>query len=195
MPVTRRIYVSMPADRWLGQNQNGLKWGIVEEIEHLGYTPEIFTDPTGRPGLAAGRAWSAVEADKVARRCVGAAIIGLPRWEFATPQGNKKLPTEYCHYEGAVAYTLGLPMLVVVQEDVQRRVVFDSSFRGHVGEFPPTADRTWLGTKDFCVPFNYWKEELSKRRDVFLGYCGTSAGTAKNLKRFLQSDIGATVLD
>jgi Predicted nucleotide-binding protein containing TIR-like domain len=118
-------------------------------------------------------------------------IIGLSRWEFFTPQGNWKLPTEYCHYEGA----LGLPMLVVVQDDVQRRVVFDSSFRGYVGEFPPTADRAWLSNMAFRAPFNYWKEELSKRRDVFLGYCSSSAGTANNLKRFLQFDVGATVLD
>jgi hypothetical protein len=185
----------MPANRWLATNQNDLKWGIVEEIKRLGYTPEIFTDPTGGPGLAAGQAWSAIAADEVARRCVGAAIIGLPRWLFTAPQGPLKLPTEYCHYEGAVAYTLGLPMLVVVQDDVQRRVVFDPSFRGHVGEFPATADRTWLGTRDFQVPFDYWKQELSKRRDVFLGYCSSSTGVANNLKRFLKSDIGATVLD
>jgi hypothetical protein len=51
MPVIRRIYVSMPSDRWLAPNQNDLKWGIVEEIEQLGYTPEIFTD------LRAGLDW------------------------------------------------------------------------------------------------------------------------------------------
>ena len=37
MPVTRRIYVSLPADPWLATNINELKWGIVEEIEKLGY--------------------------------------------------------------------------------------------------------------------------------------------------------------
>lgn len=195
MSVVRRIYVSMPADQWLAPNQNDLKWGIVDEIERLGYVPEIFTNPRGKPGLSAGKAWSAVEADRVARSCIGAAIIGLPRWVFASPHGDISLSTEFCHYEGAIAYTLGLPMLVVVQEGVQRRVVFDSSYRGYVGDFPPTADRTWLATDKFRVPFNYWKDELSRRRDVFLGYCSTSKGTAQNLKRFLQADLGATVLD
>lgn len=193
--VTRRIYVSMPADRWLEPHQNELKWAIVEEIERMGYTPEIFTDPRGRPGLAAGQSWSAVEAHKVARRCVGAVIIGMPRWTFPTPEGDRKLPTEYCHYEGAVAYTLGLPMLVVVQQDVQRRVVFDSTFRGHVGEFPPTAGKSWLLKKDFEVPFYYWNQELAKRSDVFLGYCSTSAETAKKVKHFLHAGLGLKVLD
>jgi hypothetical protein len=43
MPILRRIYVSLPADPWLPDNLNRLKWGIVEEIEKLGYTTEIFT--------------------------------------------------------------------------------------------------------------------------------------------------------
>ena len=41
MSVTRRMYVSLPADHWLPKELNDLKWAIVEEIENLGYTPEI----------------------------------------------------------------------------------------------------------------------------------------------------------
>jgi hypothetical protein len=96
--ATRRIFVSMPADEWLAPNQNDLKWGIVKEIERLGYTPEIFLDPRGKAGLAAGKAWSAAEADKVIRHCVGVATIGLPRWVFSTGQGTISLATEFCHY-------------------------------------------------------------------------------------------------
>jgi hypothetical protein len=202
--VTRRIFVSMPADEWLAPNQNDLKWGIVKEIERLHYTPEIFLDPRwkaglaprGKVGLAAGKAWSAAEADKVIRHCIGVAIIGLPRWVFPTGHNTISLATEFCHYEGAVAYTLGLPMLVVVQEDVERRVVFDKSYRGHVGECAASADRTWLRTDKFRIPFTHWKRELSKRCDVFLGYCGSSTGIANNLKRFLESnEVGVSVLD
>ena len=40
MPIVRRIYVSLPADPWLPKNLNDLKWGIVEEIEKLGYATE-----------------------------------------------------------------------------------------------------------------------------------------------------------
>jgi len=196
MSVTRRIFVSMPADQWLSPKQNELKWGIVEEIKRLGYMPEIFTNPKGMPGLASGKVWSRQEADKVIRKCIGAAIIGLPRWEFPTsPRGVIKLSSEYCQYEGAVAYTLGLPMLVVGQEDVLRRVVFDQSYGVYMRFFPKNADRTWLDTEDFRVTFQYWEDELYKRRDVFLGYSGSSKGTAQNLKRFLEKDLSVTVLD
>jgi hypothetical protein len=195
MSVAKRIFVSMPADRWLTSNQNALKWGIVDEIESLGYKAEIFFDPRGKPGLAAAKAWSAREADSVMRNCIAAAIIGMPRWIFAGADGNVNLPTEFCHYEGAIAYTLRLPMLVFVQQDVLRRVVFDQSYDGYVGIFPRDADPSWLATASFRTPFGYWKHQLEERRDVFLGYCSSSENTAKNLKAFLQKDLDVTVLD
>src|SRR5689334_11441227 len=102
MPITRRIYVSLPADPWLSEDMNELKWGIVEEIEKLGYTPEIFTNPNGKPGLASPKAWNPRDADEIARRCVGAAILGMPRWNFQDAHGEPALlPTEFNHYEGA----------------------------------------------------------------------------------------------
>lgn len=195
MPITRRIYVSLPADPWLPDNLNKLKWGIVDEIEKLGYTPEVFTNPRGKPGLASAKAWHPRDADAIARRCVGAVILGMPRWRFQDLQGQTcLLPTEFNHYEGALARTLGLPTLVLVQQNVQRRVVFDMSYGGYVGLFSGDADLSWLHTEEFSVPFNYWLALLNERRDVFLGYSSASELTAGAVKRYLQS-LGAKVLD
>jgi len=195
LSLTRRIYVSLPADPWLPPNVNELKWGIVEEIEKLGYTPEIFTNPRGKPGLASAKAWNPRLADEIARRCVGAAILGMPRWRFQDVEGKTALlPTEFNHYEGALAHTLGLPTLVLVQKDVRRRVVFDMRFSGFVGEFGPDPNLGWLHSEEFRVPFGYWKALLDERRDIFLGYCSSSAATAEAVKRYLLS-LGARVLD
>ena len=90
MSITRRIYVSLPADPWLPHNLNELKWGIVEEIEKLGYTPEIFTNPKGKPGLASPKAWNPRDADEIARRCVGAAVLGMPRWNFRMYRASRR---------------------------------------------------------------------------------------------------------
>ena len=194
-PVARRIYVSMPADPWLPDNLNHLKWAIVDEIAKLDYIPEIFTNPRGMPGLASSKVWSPGTADEIARRCTGAVILGMPRWKFQDEIGQPALlPTEFNHYEGALARTLGLPTLVLVQKDVRRRVVFDSSFGGYVGEFDADADARWLHTDEFRVPFQYWKELLVERRDVFLGYCSASQATAAAIKDYLMS-LGAKVLD
>ena len=196
MLLSRRIFVSLPADQWLTPDQNNLKWGIVDKIKAAGYIPEIFTNPRGMAGLASGKAWSRQEADKVLRKCMGAAIIGMPRWEFPVSGGpNIKLATEYNQYEGAVAYTLGLPMLVLAQEDISRRVVFDQSYGVYMGLFPSSGDIKWLDSDQFKIPFQYWENELSKRRDVFLGYCSSSSGTAQNLKRFLEKELNVSVLD
>jgi predicted nucleotide-binding protein len=75
-----------------------------------------------------------------------------------------------------------------------RRVVFDPTFGGFVGEIPPKTGPEWLKKEQFRVPFGYWRMQLSQRRDVFLGYCSSSRTTAAALKHYLQS-AGATVLD
>jgi predicted nucleotide-binding protein len=49
MNVTRRVYVSLPADRWLPKSMNDLKWAIVEEIENLDWQTDFIS---GRSILA-----------------------------------------------------------------------------------------------------------------------------------------------
>ena len=138
MTITRRVFVSMPADVWLTDAQNELKWAVVERIEAIGFTPEVFFDPSGRTSLSAGKAWSADAADEIMRHCSGAALIGLPRWTFDAGGEIAHLPTEFSHYEGALARALGLPLLVLAEENLMRRVVFDSSF-GFPSGFSPRA--------------------------------------------------------
>jgi len=195
MSITRRIYVSLAADPWLSDHLNRLKWGVVEEIEKLGYTPEIFTNPRGMPGLASPKSWHPRDADDIARRCVGAAVLGMARWTLQDKDAHPVLlPTEFNYYEGALARTLGLPTLVLAQKDVTRRVVFDMNYAGYLGLFPPEADVDWLHSEEFRVPFKYWTEQLEERRDVFLGYCSRSDATAQEIKRYLLA-LGAKVLD
>jgi hypothetical protein len=192
--MNRRVYVSLPADQWLPDNLNDLKWAIVEKIKDLGYTPEIFTNPKGKEGLASSKTWSARDADEVARRCAGAVLLGMPRWRFTHKRRPVLLPTEFNHYEGALARTLRLPTLVLVQQNLLRRVVFDSTFGGYVGDFPPDADASWLRTNEFRVPFRYWRTSLNERRDIFFGYSSGSTATARAIKHFL-ARRGVRVLD
>ena len=76
-----------------------------------------------------------------------------------------------------------------------KRVVFDQSFGPYIGTFPAGAGKSWLDSHEFNVTFGYWRRELERRRDVFLGYSGASAQTAALLLEFLENDIGVTVLD
>jgi hypothetical protein len=190
----KRIFVSLPADKWLTQLENKTKWAIVNAIEDLGYTTEVFLDPRGTRSLAASQAWSASSCEQIMRRCEGCALLGFPRWRINGGVGQIQLPTEFNHYEGAVAYTLGLPLLVLVQASALRRVVFDPSYKGYVGTIPENPTPKWLTTNAFQVPFKYWREQLELRRDIFLGYCSSSAATAHKIKDFL-GELRLSVLD
>jgi hypothetical protein len=119
MTITRRIFVSSPRIEYLDNRRKELKRAIVKEIEALGYEAQMFESGEESRGLPSnkGLSWSPKYADEVMKRCVGAAILGFPLWQCSklTADGTVSLPsrycTEYCHYEGAIARTLGLPIL------------------------------------------------------------------------------------
>ncbi len=184
--MRRRVYVSMPADAWLTPAENELKWAIVAKIEARGLQAEVFHDPRGTDSISAGLAWTAERADDIMRRCVGAALIGLPRWTFRVRKGAVKLATDSCHYEGAVAHARQLPCFLLIQKDVEHRVVFEESF-GHFAEMPPGVDTSWLDQKEFTAPFGIWQREVARRHDVFLGYCSSSVSVAKKIKTRLKN--------
>jgi hypothetical protein len=195
MITRRRVYISMPAETWLSQKQNDLKWAVVAEIEKLGYEGQVFVGPGGGQGLPAGRGWSLADCDAVMRRCIAAAIIGFPKWRFSIGKHDFRLATEYCHHEGAVAHTYGLPLLTIAEQGIEPRLLFNPHAGLEIISVPLDADTSWLSTRAFRGPFENWKRKLERRRDVFLGYCGSSSGTARNLKRFLEKDLEITVLD
>jgi Predicted nucleotide-binding protein containing TIR-like domain len=191
---TRRIFVSMPADVWLTKEENETKWAIVAAVERLKYVAEIFFDPRGTQSMAASMAWSAESCEKVMRRCDGCALLGFSRWKLQTGNANDWISTDYNHYEGAVAHTLGLPLLVLRQERVLPRGVFDTSYKGYVGRIPDDPTPQWLATPEFTVPFGYWQKQLKGRSDIFLGYCSSSKATALKIKSYLKR-AGHSVLD
>ena len=162
----RRIFISMPADHWLTDSENATKWAIVAQVEALGYVSEVFFDPRGTDSISAPLSWSAVACENVMRQCDGCVLLGFPRWRLAQDGQPFALPTDYNHYEGALAHSLGLPLLVLVQQGVERRVVFDSNYKGYVGTIPAEPSPQWLGTQGFEVPFKYWKAQLAARRDA-----------------------------
>ena len=192
---TRRIFISLPADQWLTRQENKLKWSIVSSVEELGYTAEIFLDPRGAKSLSASLAWSPTECERVMRRCEACVVLGFARWRIYGETEHIRVATDFNQYEGAVAHTLGLPLLVFVQEGVLRRVIFDSSYKGYIGVIPESPSLKWMNRKGFTVPFGYFREKLSERRDIFLGYCSSSSLTAAQVKRFLTEELSLTVLD
>lgn len=195
--VFRRVFFSMNADANLTQEQNTLKWGIVDRVIALGYIPEIFTPPPERRmrGLATRLGWSFDAVEKVMRRCSGHIIIGMPRWRISADAQETFLPTEFHHYEGAISYTLRLPTLVMADSAVIDRVVFDRRMGRYIVELPGNGASEWLEGNALCNALDDWNDEMKRRRDVFLGYSSSSRGIAHALKRFIEKEVGAEVLD
>jgi Predicted nucleotide-binding protein containing TIR-like domain len=196
-PLARRVFFSLTADEHLTPEQNSLKWGIVDRVAALGYTPEIFTPPPERRvrGMASRLGWGFEAVERVMRRCNGHVIIGMPRWRLDEAGGTLFLPTEFCHYEGAVSYGLRLPTVIFADRAILDRVVFDRGMGRFITAIPANSEANWLESEAFKSALEGWHEDMERRRDIFLGYSSGSRGIANQLKRFLEKELGARVLD
>jgi hypothetical protein len=196
--MKRRIYISSPRDEYLDDRSNRLKWAIVRKIEELGYEAQVFGSAEGGMGLPAeSDAWTPDEAREVMSRCVGAAILGFPIWKASAVRDGKpvSLVSEYCHYEGALAKSLGLPTLAVLEDGAEERVSFSRYGGPSSIRFPINADETWAEGNDFQKFLKSWKaNKLDKRKDVFLAYCGKATAAAEDIKTILNK-LNVTFID
>ena len=192
MGVTRRVFLSMTYDDHLNERQNSVKWGIVRKIVDAGYEPHVFFPAVPAEFNAKVRRtipWTPEAVNAAVAGANGAVMIGYPRWRY----DDQTHASEFTHYEAGVAETIGLPMLMLPEEGVPWRGAF-SSYANQICQIPADADTAWLDGEYFNQCFDHWREQLKSRYDLFLGYSSQATGTAKNLKRVLESK-GATVLD
>jgi hypothetical protein len=191
--ITRRILISAPRNQRLKEPQVRVKDAILARIQSEGFEPQVFLDAKGGAGLPAGAGWSVDEVEKVARRCVGAAIIGLRFWKAShSPGVDVWLPSEYSQFEGAIARSLNLPILAI-DIGIERRIIFDDHAPLRVAQVRPD-DPSSLRRADFTEPFKGWLSQIQDRRDVFLGYCSQNKTIARTIERCLR-DMGVSVLN
>ena len=190
-----RIYISAPADSNLSQRQVEIKKSIIGAIRNEGFEPQEFL----RSGIPMGMAWSFDRAEQVMSRCQGAAILAFARWlafpakEEPPSEGSYlPLPSEYNHFEGALAFTRRLPRLVITDEQVrtagitllsQGPVIFWLEGFGAAG-----TDQAW-----FRDHFGLWVDQVRSRPHVFLGYCSGARSTATELTMYIERDLGLRV--
>jgi predicted nucleotide-binding protein len=193
--MERRVFVSMTFDDYLTPAQNDVKWAIVNRIIGAGFVPHFFFPyiPEKYQGkVIAQSPWSTDAVDRVIRNCVGAVMIGFPRWTISEERGEK-LASDYTHYEAGIVHTLGLPMFMVLEEGIPWRGAFDGHTH-NICTILRNADATSLDKPSFSQPFTNWVSKVKLRKDIFLGYSSEAEGTAKNIARLL-SGYEATVLD
>jgi hypothetical protein len=192
--IPKRIYLSVSQDAVLNTNQQQVKHAIIEAIRAAGMEPQVFLEHGQLDD-----AWSFQRASKIMSFCAGAIVLAFAQWESQgiEPRNERGLmAVEGNHFEGGLAIAHKIPLLILREEGVLHRGVVATDGGIRIGQIPRGATAEWI-TKDtsFQKQFDSWKAQLAQRSDVFLGYCSSSTGTAKNLKRFLEKDLGARVLD
>ena len=186
----RRVFVSVSSNRNLDDRRKALKAAILEKLQDEGFDPQAFFE-FGEPGTLS---WSFENVDHIMRKCVGAVVIGFPRWQISESIPPIGLVGEYNHYEGAVALSHHLPTLLLAERGVEDRGIVWTGGGKRITFIPEDAQASWTDEEEFQQSFGAWVHEVDSRKDVFLGYCSKNAGAAAQIKNYL-IDEGATVLD
>jgi hypothetical protein len=196
MAPTRRVFVSGPREKYLDVRTRGLREAILHEIGVAGpgYQLVAFGTPSGGSGLAAGVTWNRVQAIQAMRRCVGAVLLGFPYSPVSGAERQAGLVTEYCHYEGALAAMLDLPILALLEVGMAARGAFDSRAGSPVLDVPADATAAWVTGPEFKDFLRSWSEQVERRRDVFLGYSTPAKAVAQMICARLEA-AGVTVID
>src|ERR1700694_4409003 len=92
-----RIYIHAPYKPEPAQAE--VKRGILDKIRGMGFDPQEFHVS----GIPKGDAWSFDRAIEVMRRCDGALILALMRRMDSDGIVHIPSPSEYSHFEGALA--------------------------------------------------------------------------------------------
>jgi predicted nucleotide-binding protein with TIR-like domain len=186
--MPKRVFVSATTNKHLDERRRRIKNAVLDKIRGAGYEPQEFWES----GLPENLAWNFDNVDRVMRRCIGATVFGFPRWTVDVAPRREKLVGDFNNYEGAVALTYGLPILLLKEEGVEDRGIVWNGGGRTITYIPEDGDETWVQHAEFTKRFNAWLRELGARKDIFLGYCSRSAGTAAQIQLLLEK-CGASV--
>jgi len=126
-------------------HQAEVKKGVLDEIRKLGFEPQEFHVS----GIAAGDPWTGSRAIEVMHQCDAALILALMRWMNADRDGSLPIPSEYSHFEGALALACNLPTMVFAEEEMQERGILSSVGGSFVLKIPMRNSK-WLAGKKFA---------------------------------------------
>ena len=191
MNLKPRIFISSPMDASLTTTQRAIKGAIIRKIISSGFEPQEFYVS----GLPLRQAWDFENAEQIMRRCQGAIIFAFGKWEVIMPNNTLViLPTEYNHYEGALALALDKETLIIKEDVVASRGIAYNGGGHHILSIPQNAKPAWVNSNKFKAQFNDWIKSIQDRPHVFFGYAGKASDTANRIIKYLNS-IGVRVRD
>ncbi len=195
----RRIFVSAPGESQLNGSELNLYRAILPLVQRDEFGEDKFELQRFMiSGLPAAKGWSFEEVEKVMRRCVGAVILAIPRWIGTAPWSptDPAVPIsgEFYNYEGAVALTLGLPTLILTTHGISDRGIVHKGGGKVICHIPRNSSIDWLSQDFFRTQFREWRNEVTRRSDIFLAYSSGARTTANAINLYL-TGLGVRVLD
>lgn len=191
MPYIPRVYVHAPYRSPL-QERVAVKDAIIDLLRAEGLDPQEFHVS----GLPRGDSWTFERAIQVMRQCDGAIILALARFFDKDGNVDVPIPSEYSHFEGALALVRPLPTLVVAEQGMSMRGILSQLGGTFVIQVPMHKYPEWIDQKELLrePPTQEWLQRIRQRHDVFFGYCSKANKLAKDIKTYLEGE-GLRVLD
>ena len=185
-----KIFVSCIYKLEKDSPQKRIKTEIIKRLREADFEPQVFLEE----GLAEFMPWSFETVYDLMKKCDGAVILGLSRKSMQTANGLNGIPTEYNHYEGALAASLKLPLLILPEDGLQERGIFYNNGGFIYTSISTNADNNWFNNDEYFVRrFNIWKKAVANRYQVFLGYCGAAKDTANAVSIYITNRMNLKV--
>ena len=193
MPSKPCIYVSVPDDTHLTDEQLSLKNAILKAITDKGLELQIFH----KTGIPANQAWSFQNANSLMSRCHGVAVLAFAKWRGARQLNGQvaDLPSEYNHLEGGLAIAHNVPILLVTDRTVNTAGITYVGGGARVYFWPRDRGPDWVHSDDFGQYLSMWVNEITSHRKVFLGYCSRAKPTADAVTLYIEHELGTKVLN
>jgi hypothetical protein len=178
-----RIYISSPRDSNLSNTQQHIKATVLDRVRSAGFEPQEFHVS----GLPQSKAWTFDTAQEVMHRCHGALILAFAQWQDSNVTPPVILPTEYNHFEGALAISLDKATLIIKDEEVASRGITFYGGGQYILSIPARSTPDWVNSNEFQTQFGGWAKAISSRHHVFFGYSSQATDTANRIIRYLHS--------
>ncbi len=151
----------------VGGIANDEQEAFVQAVESRLRSEGLTPNTVGRNTFSVDAPLKTVE--KLMERCVGTVVLALERTYF--PNGVEKrggdnekaisdiaIPTPWNHIEAAMAYTRGMPLLVIVQEGLRDEGLLEHGYDWYVQNTP--LDKAYLNSTQFNGVLSSWKEKI-----------------------------------
>lgn len=164
MPYAPRIYVHAPYRSQL-QDRVDVKTAILDLLHSEGLDLQEFHVS----GLPRGDSWTFERAIEVMRQCDGAIVLALARFIDRDGPADIPVPSEYSHFEGALALERSLPTLVVGEQSMPMRGILSQLGGTFVVQVPMSNYPSWIAQRAFLQepPAQEWLQRVRARYDVF----------------------------